>query len=144
MSVSHARWAHRLGSLALLPFVAGAALVWLLRGAESARAALALGAYAATVVSFIGGIHWGLAFREAEPPVRLFVWGVVPAIVAWAALLAPAPAALVAYAVILTLCYAVDRRVYPLHGAAHWLPLRLHLTAIAAASCLAGAAGLSV
>lgn len=143
MSVSEPRWAHWLGALALLPFVAGAVFVWLLRGAEPARAAFALGAYAATVVSFIGGIHWGLAFREAAPPAHLLVWGVVPAIGAWAALLAPAPAALVAYAVLLTLCYAVDRRVYPLHGAAHWLPLRLQLTVIAAASCLAAAAGLS-
>ncbi len=143
MTASHPRWAHPLGYLALLPFVAGAGLVWLLRGAESGRAAFALGAYAATVVSFIGGIHWGLAFREPAPPAHLFVWGVVPAIVAWAALLAPVPAGLVAYAILLTLCYAVDRRVYPLHGAAQWLPLRLQLTVGAAASCLAGAAGIS-
>jgi hypothetical protein len=41
----------------------------------------------------------------------------------------------------LAVCYAVDRRVYPLHGLTRWLTLRFRLSAVAALSCFLGAAG---
>ena len=44
-----------------------------------------MSAYAALIVSFLGGIHWGLAFRHTEPPLALLAWGVVPSLVAWVA-----------------------------------------------------------
>lgn len=46
--------------------------------------------YAAVILSFLGGIHWGLALKilEAAPTSanRLFVLSVLPALAAWAAL----------------------------------------------------------
>jgi len=133
--------AFRLAYAGLLPFVAGALLVWLVWPDAHPYATLALSAYAAVVVSFLGGIHWGIAFREAEPPPSLFVWGVLPALVAWVAVVMPASAGLVILGVMLCVCYAVDRRVYPRHGLARWLTLRFRLSAVASLSCFLGAAG---
>ena len=133
--------AFRLGYLALLPFVLGAALVWIVREPVHPYVTSALSAYAAVVVAFIGGIHWGFGFREATASPRLFVWGVVPALVAWVALVMQAHAGLVIHAVMLIVCYLVDRKVYPTVGAASWLTLRFRLSVVASLSCFVGAAG---
>ncbi len=131
----------RLGYAGLLPFVAGAVLVWLVRPEVHPYVALALSGYAAVILSFLGGIHWGLAMREPAPPLPWLVWGVVPSLVAWLAMLMPANAALVVFGLALLGCYAVDRRLYPKQGVAHWLTLRFRLSAVAAACCFVGAAG---
>ncbi len=131
----------RLGYLALLPFVAGAAAVLIARGAAQDHAAAALSTYAATVVSFVGGIHWGFGFRTLQPSASLFLWGVIPSLAAWAGLQLPVAAALALHAVVLWACFLVDRSVYPRYDAAAWLPLRSRLTAIAVLSCLLGAGG---
>jgi len=131
----------RLGHAGLLPFIVGAALVWLVDARAHPYAALALAAYAAVIVSFLGGIHWGIAFRSATPAPALFAWGVVPSLVAWVAALMPPSASLVLLGAMLLVCYAVDRRVYPQHGLQGWLTLRFQLSAVAALSCFVGAAG---
>lgn len=134
-----ARW---LGQLGLAPFVLGAVLVWLgLEPDLHAFVTQALSAYAGLIVSFLGGIHWGLGFRMTAPPATLFVWGVVPSLVAWLAVSMPASAGLVVHGAMLVACYLVDRRVYPVHGAAQWLVLRFRLSAVASLSCFLGAAG---
>lgn len=131
----------RLGYLGLVPFVFGALLVWLVREDAHPYVTAALSAYAATVISFLGGIHWGLAFRQTVPSPQPFVWGVVPALFAWIAVVMPPYAGLVVHGVMLIACYAVDRRTYPALGAAAWLTLRFRLSAVAALSCFLGAAG---
>ena len=136
----------RLGYGGLLPFVAGALLVWLVQPSthpdEHSFVVLALSAYAAAILSFLGGIHWGLGMHRqpAAMPAQL-VWGVVPSLVAWVALLMRADAALVVQGALLLACYAVDRRLYPGAGAAGWLTLRFRLSAVAALCCFVGAAG---
>ena len=133
--------ARLLGHLGLLPFVGGAALVWVVNAEAQPYATLALAGYAAVIVSFLGGIHWGVAFRQTAPAASLFIWGVLPSLVAWLAVMMPASAGLVVQGVMLVACYAVDRRVYPQQGLAHWLTLRFRLSAVAALSCFLGAAG---
>ncbi|NDG42316.1 MAG: DUF3429 domain-containing protein [Betaproteobacteria bacterium] len=133
--------ARLLGHLGLVPFVLGAALVWVVNAEAHPYATLALSAFAAVVVSFLGGIYWGLGFRLSAPPASLFVWGIVPSLVAWVAVMMPASAGLVVHGVMLLVCYAVDRRIYPTQGLAHWLTLRFRLSAVAALSCFLGAAG---
>lgn len=133
------RLAWLLGAAGLIPFVAGAG--GLLAGLPLAPA---LTAYAATIVSFLGGIHWGLAFREpAGPPPAALVWGVLPSLAAWGAWLLPPPMALAGLAASLVACYAVDRRAYPRLGLGAWLPLRRALTVVATLCCAAGAARLA-
>lgn len=131
----------QLGWAGLLPFVGGALLLWLVSAEAHPYVALALSAYAAVIVSFLGGIHWGLAFRENPPPPLLLAWGVLPSLVAWLAVMMPPNAGLVIHGLMLLACYAVDRRIYPQHGAAHWLLLRFRLSSVAAISCFVGAAG---
>lgn len=133
--------ARRLGYGGLLPFVLGALLVWAVREDAHPYVTLALSGYAAVIVSFLGGIHWGLAFRQAEPPPVLLAWGVVPSVVAWLAVMMPPSAGLVIHGAMLLACYAVDRRLYPAQGVAHWLTLRFRLSAVAALCCFIGAAG---
>ncbi len=135
------RLALQLGYAGLLPFVLGAALVWLVWPEAHPYTTLALSAYAAVIVSFLGGIHWGIAFREAQPEPSLFLWGVLPSLAAWVAVMMPASAGLVIHGLALVACYVVDRRVYPRHGLAAWLTLRFRLSTVAALSCFLGAAG---
>jgi hypothetical protein len=134
--------ARLLGHAGLLPFVLGALLVWVgLAPDLHAFVTLALSAYAGIIVSFLGGIHWGLAFRHSAPPASLFIWGVVPSLVAWLAVIMPPYAGLVVHGAMLVVCYLVDRRVYPVQGVAHWLTLRFRLSAVASLACFLGAAG---
>lgn len=138
MNPRPSRTACQLGIAGLLPFVAGAIALWSLPPTESAWVSRALAAYAATIVAFLGGLHWGLAARGGQSA-RQYVWGVVPSLLAWVALLLPSGQGLAVLGGTLVACYAVDRRVLPAQGLAGWLPLRAALTAVAAASCLAGA-----
>ncbi len=131
----------RLGYAGLLPFVLGALLVWLVRADAHPYVTLGLAAYAAVVVSFLGGIHWGLAMRSPQPPLPLLAWGVVPPLVAWPSVMMPPGAGLALLGAMLVACYAVDRRLYPAEAAAPWLTLRFRLSAVASLSCFIGAAG---
>jgi hypothetical protein len=133
--------ANRLAYAGLIPFVLGALLVWLVRAEAHPYVALALSAYAAVILSFLGGIHWGLVMRQPEQSSPVLCWGVVPSLVAWPAAVMPPDAGLVVQGVMLLFCYGVDRRLYPQLGAAGWLTLRFRLSAVAALSCFIGAAG---
>jgi hypothetical protein len=133
--------AQRLGYAGLLPFVFGALLVWLVHADVHAYAALALSIYAAVILSFLGGMHWGLAMRQEKPPTSALVWGVLTPLVAWPAALMPPHAALAVLGLMFIACYLVDRHLYPVQGAAGWLTLRFRLSAVAATACFLGAAG---
>lgn len=124
-----------------MPFVAGAASIWALHDpVASLRAGFVLVAYAATIAAFLGGVHWGPALRAGgRAPVPL-IWGVLPQLAGWSALVMPVQAGLLTCAAVLAACYAADRRLYPGEGLAAWLPMRLHLTVGAVASCVLGAA----
>ena len=131
----------RLGYLGLIPFVLGAALTWFVRPDAHPYVTAALSAYAAVILSFLGGIHWGLGFRSNPPDARRFAWGIVPSLIAWVGVMMPPYAGLVVLGVGLVACYLVDRRVYPAHGLGAWLTLRFRLSVVAAFSCFIGAAG---
>lgn len=82
-----------LGYAGLLPFAAAAALAAVGPPAWRGAAIPALAAYGATILSFLGAVHWGLALR-APPAEAPALWprlglGVLPALVAWVALLLP-------------------------------------------------------
>lgn len=127
----------------LLPFAGLAALMWLVQVDLQPFIARALAGYAAVIVSFLGGIHWGIGFVQAPGAPRFhFVWGVVPSLLAWLALLMPAYGALPLLGLALVACYAVDRKTYPAVGLSRWLPLRLRLTVVATLSCVLGAAAI--
>jgi hypothetical protein len=83
-----------LGLAGLIPFAAAAAL-GLQPGPTGERAGVALLAYGAVILSFLGGIHWGLALtRPAGPDWRGLGIGVLPSLAGWAGLLAGGTAGL--------------------------------------------------
>jgi len=128
-----------LGYTGLLPFVAGAWVLWQNEPGWRVLAGTAMVAYAVAIASFLGGLHWGLAMRGAARAGTHLVWGVVPALLAWLAALMPQAQALAALAGLLALCAVADRALLPAAGAAGWLRLRLRLTSGAVLCCLAGA-----
>lgn len=129
----------RLGYLGLVPFVLGALLALLIRNEQAYEFVVqGLAGYAALVISFLGGIHWGLGMRANVPSPTPFAWGVAPSILAWIALLMPAHASLFIDSLLLVGCYLMDRRVYPAHGLGGWLTLRFRLTVVAVIACLLG------
>ena len=124
-------WARQLGYAGLLPFVLLTAGVWM--GYPDAGDALV--AYAATITSFLGAIHWGLTMRDAQPDAKALSWGVVPSLVAWLALMMDTDDALMLMAALLVTCWLVDRQAYVRWGVGAWLRLRTELTLVATLCC---------
>lgn len=132
-----------LGYGGLIPFVALAAA---LRGnpAHQGAWAYALITYGAVILSFVGALHWAFAMRQEAAAARgRFVWSVIPALVAWAALLlfalVPHGARIAAALLILVFIahYLLDRGLAASLALPVWyLPLRGRLTAVACL-CLA-------
>lgn len=125
-----------LGYAGLLPFVglAGASL-WL-GPSENGKLTHALLAYGASILSFMGAIHWGLTMRNsAAPDSKPWLWGVVPSLLAWVALLVGTVPGLCLVSVGLWACFVADRTVYPRFGLQGWLPMRLALTVVATLAC---------
>jgi len=132
-----------LGPAGLIPFAALAAAIW----ARIPEAGPALAAYGATILAFLGAVHWGLALR-APAAERRAEWarlglGVTPALVAWVALLLPLSLGLGLLAIGMLLTAGVER----LAAKGGWVPdeyhrLRLFLSAGAAACLVGGLAGL--
>jgi len=80
-----------LGLAGLLPFVATALGAWWAPGAWSVFAIQAFVYYSAVILSFLGGIHWGLAMGRDAPKSPAFrgrvMLSMVPSLMAWPALL---------------------------------------------------------
>jgi hypothetical protein len=134
------RTAQWLGYGGLLPFMGLAGATLWLGPLEGARTAAALLAYGASILSFIGAIHWGLAMRDKTRPNDstdngLLLWGVVPSLLAWVALLAGTVPGLCLLVLGLWACFVADSKVYPRFGLRAWLPMRLVLTMVATLAC---------
>ncbi len=86
-----------LGIAGLVPFIA-CALAWrggfalpLIGGGQGARMALVV--YAIAILSFLGGVRWGIALAMEEGKGdRDYILSVVPVLMAWSALYVSAPA----------------------------------------------------
>lgn len=80
------RW---LGYAGLIPFAA-ALLGFLVSGeARAAYFAHQFLAYGAVILSFVGAVHWGLALSSGRLQVMRLSFSILPALLAWAALLLP-------------------------------------------------------
>lgn len=133
-------WFERLGYAGLLPFVGLALLVWVLPEPElQIWVATALAAYGALIVSFLGGVHWGAAWRGDANAHQHAIWGVAPSLLGWLGVLMPPFAGLPWLGMVLIACYLVDRKRYPALGLASWLTLRFRLSMVAALSCFVAA-----
>ena len=133
-----ARW---LGFSGLMPFAAFALAGLLPLAPFHAEAPAVLLAYGAVILSFLGGIHWGLAIAEADPA-RLFArlsFSVLPSLLAWVGLLLPKPAGLLLLAAGFALMLVTDLRLAAAPG--WYRHLRLPLSAGAIGALLLGLLG---
>lgn len=82
-----------LGYAGLIPFAA--ALLGVLLGGDERQAYFAQQfiAYGAVILSFVGAVHWGLALGDGAVRVMRLSMSILPALLAWAALLLPGSAA---------------------------------------------------
>lgn len=124
-----------LGYGGLLPFV----FLTLASGLDEDHAPLlsnALYAYGAIILSFVGALHWGFAMslRSLNDHQRTaaFIWSVVPALLAWPALLMPpllaAPLLLAGFVANYLRDRHLDRQA---ELPAWYLPLRFRLSSVA-------------
>ena len=134
-----------LGGLGALPFIGLAVAAPYLDSAPRMFVVHALVAYGATILSFLGGVHWGLAIGSqsgADHPefrTRLIV-SVIPSLAAWPALLAPETTGLLMLAAAVAAMLWVDVEATRLGHAPQWYPkLRIPLTCVVVAALLFGA-----
>jgi hypothetical protein len=131
-----------LGYGGLIPFLA-LAPASLLDHHHGAQWSDALYAYGAIILSFIGALHWGLAMALPDLTERqrsaYFAWSVVPALIAWPAVLFSPPLAAPLLVVGFIAHYLQDRRLARQATLPGWyLPLRLRLSSVAVVSLVAG------
>jgi hypothetical protein len=122
-----------LGWVGVIPFaLLTAAIVF---GIEplSLNARGALGAYGATILSFLGGVQWGVLLPHSQDgvsPLRRYSVSILPALLGFLCLLAPHPLGLVGLAAGLLGLLAYDLSTVRRGLAPGWYgTLRLQLTA---------------
>jgi hypothetical protein len=134
-----ARW---LGALGLVPFIGLAGAEFLSSGTSRAIAAHALVAYGATILAFLGGVHWGLAIGSPEhlDSRKLhdrLILSVLPSLIGWAALLFNNTVGLLILAAGIAAMLLVDIRATQAGHAPLWYPkLRIPLTCIVVSTLL--------
>ncbi|WP_421882796.1 DUF3429 domain-containing protein [Pacificispira sp.] len=102
-----------LGLAGLIPFFAPALGLWSGDPSLIHNALIMQFGYAAVILSFLGGVHWGraLAGDACTPNWARLIWSVTPATLGWALLLLPdAKVILGGFAVAFALAFLVDRK----------------------------------
>lgn len=125
-----------LGYLGLLPFFVQAAAAVLGPAGEDSlaqHAAYGVATYGAVILSFLGGITWGLTVNNPTlanvQGSRELIYSMLPALGAWAAILLPTTFTLWFCAVGFVVAFVHDWRTARLHTLPAWfLRLRLHLS----------------
>ncbi len=124
-----------LGYAGLIPFMALSAFLLLLPSSPHKEIAfLSLLAYGATIVSFLGAIHWGFVMQQVAPDRLHLLWGIAPSLLGWMSLLIGSSNGLLLLTATLCLCFLIDYRTYPKLGLVQWLSMRFILTVVASMS----------
>jgi hypothetical protein len=147
MAGSEQRTAQWLGYAGLLPFIGLALAVVADIQLPRVDPAIALAAYAALILSFLGGVSWGLAVAGPGPTAterrHLFLMSVLPALIGWAAVLLPFVTGIWILVLAFGGVYLHDRRVGARgHYPTWFMTLRRVLTSVAVACMVT--AGLTV
>ncbi|RLQ87166.1 DUF3429 domain-containing protein [Notoacmeibacter ruber] len=97
--------------------------------------------YGAVILSFLGGIRWGIATaRNDEGTGRELLTSVVPSLIAWMCLTLPSAPALVMLAVTFIWHYFWDRRHAQKHSLPEWfMPMRKRITLLVVPTLLVAA-----
>ncbi|WP_298985034.1 DUF3429 domain-containing protein [uncultured Roseibium sp.] len=137
-----ARW---LGGTGAIPFAGLAFLCVFAPENWSNWAAQAMAFYGAVILSFLGGIQWGLAISDAsstDNQVTRLSLSVVPSLIAWAGLLLPLSTGLLVMVAAFALVLYQDVSASRSGDAPSWYPkLRMPLSLVVMASLLVGLLG---
>ncbi|MBB4266012.1 DUF3429 domain-containing protein [Roseospira visakhapatnamensis] len=123
-----------LSAAGLLPFLAGAGLSWAGHPPLAETAAFAVLTYGALILSFLGGIVWGVAASVSqrlteENAVELFALSALPPLVGWSALFLNSPHGYSLLALAFLGQLVLDKRMRDMRLVpGWWLGLRLALT----------------
>jgi hypothetical protein len=122
MSASVPRAARLLGLSGLLPTIAALLVATLAPMDWLATIARIAAAYAAVILSFLGGAWWGLASCrvEAEALKPWLVISVLPSLAAWALMLMPMPVSLWGFCLLFAIALLVDRQLHSRQLAPPW------------------------
>jgi hypothetical protein len=138
-----AKW---LGALGALPFVVPALAGLFLDDPFRGNVSFALAVYGAVILSFLGGVHWGLTIAGFGPEgtvcrtSRRLAYSVIPSLIGWGALLLPRPVGLLVLAAAFAGVVLFDSRASRIGEAPAWYPmLRWPLSVVVVASLLLGA-----
>ncbi len=135
--------ARALTLLGAVPFVGLAASLWIAPAEYHAQISIALVTYAAVILSFLGGIQWGVAVAlvASAPKSARNIWllSVIPSLLAWVMLFIPS--ASIKLMVIISLfgfVWIIDALLHVQKLIPHWFfRLRTLVTAIVMTSLLA-------
>ena len=132
-----------LGYAGLIPFIGLAFMVQLADSPNDLIALESLVAYGAVIVSFLGALHWGACFKTIGESTQnrwldhsVWIWGIMPALIAWLAIHIFIPLALLLLAATLIVQRAIDQRTYAYYFentqiVNAFLRMRTHLTVVA-------------
>ena len=138
------RWVWLLGVAGLIPFVGHTVVVALMAPPFNIIAVSSQIQYAALILTFIGGLHWGVLlvaggqFSHGQIALRL-IWSVVPSLYAFWFVQITHPRPLLYLSAGLVVALLVDWRFYTTSGAPalrEFLPIRVLLTVVASACLL--------
>jgi Protein of unknown function (DUF3429) len=142
----------KLAYAGILPFIALAMMVQLAPTPINYLSAESLAGYGAVITSFLGAIHWGANLHTLgkSPPEdrwesrNAWIWGVIPALVAWVALHVYIPVGLVIIASMLLIQRNIDVDTYSYYFSSDesrlaFIQMRNRLSYVAT-SCLVWAA----
>ncbi len=132
-----------LGGSGVIPFVCLSLAIPFANGTLRPQLQFALMAYGAAILSFLGGIRWGVAIAEAARTedwlLRRLGLSVMPSLVAWASLLMPAKLGCLTLVIGLTAMWLLDILASRAGELPSWYPgLRWPLTCVAVASLVTG------
>ncbi len=127
-----------LGYAGLIPFILLSIASWLQIPLDIDVTNMLL-TYAAIIFSFMGAVHWGIAISSKQDSSEYLIVSVMPALIAWLALLAPQTYAFLLLLFGFIALYVYDRFAEKKQQLPGWyLPMRQRLT-IVVVICLSGA-----
>ncbi|MDP9107734.1 MAG: DUF3429 domain-containing protein [Pseudomonadota bacterium] len=133
------RLAHTLGFAGLVPFVLLSLGCWVVHPSWLGTLIKGQLAYGISILSFLGGIHWGAALTCNALTIgqtkRALVWGVTPSLIALLAAKAILGLGFAVLTVGFIAAYQVDKRLYQWYGIADWfIRLRRQLSFVVVAA----------
>ncbi|MEM7401969.1 MAG: DUF3429 domain-containing protein [Pseudomonadota bacterium] len=136
--------ARQLGYLGLLPFILSSAFIWLPEFQNIAVKSLSV--YAAMILTFIGGVHWGIALKSPQLTdskknnsiKNQFIFSTIPSLLAWATIVFLQPFALFILAIGFALFWQFEKSLYQQYLPNWYLQLRNRLTLIVCLFILIG------